>query len=93
MNTSDIQVAIMRGDFTNDDLNAIIETIRYKRGQLGKATKRSLKVGDTVTFVSAKVGKTITGTVKQIKVKNVIVGTSGNNWQVPASMLTKVSVE
>ena len=89
MTVEQIQIAIMRGNFTNADLNAIGDSIRYKRGQLTKETKRSLKIGDTVSFVSSKFGK-INGTVKQIKVKNVVVSTTGTTWNVPASMLTKV---
>lgn len=91
MNVEQIQLAIMRGDFTNADLNAIGESIRYKRSQLVKETKRSLSIGDTVSFVSTKFGK-INGTVKQIKVKNVVVSTPGTTWNVPASMLTKETV-
>jgi hypothetical protein len=89
MNVEQIQIAIMRGDFTNVDLNAISDSVRYKRGLLAKETKRSLKIGDTVSFISTKFGK-INGTVKRIKVKNVVVSTPFNNWNVPASMLTKV---
>lgn len=89
MNTaSEIQVAIMRANLTNDDINAIVECIRYKRAQLTKANKRSLAVGATVKFTNSKTGSDIQGIIEKIMTKNVLINTGSGRWKVPANMLS-----
>jgi hypothetical protein len=81
---------IISGNFTNDELSGIIEAVRYARSRLGKLTIRSLSVGDTVNFTSAKLGQNVTGVVTKIAIKYVTVRTAKGLWKVPASMLTVV---
>lgn len=81
----------MGADVSNEDLNLIVEAVRYRRTQLGRQTARSLRIGDRVSFVGRR-GYT-EGIVKDIKIKNVIVREGQLNWKVPASMLTLVEKE
>lgn len=81
----------MGADVTNEDLNQVIEAVRYRRSQMGRQTVRSLKIGDRVSF-NGRNGYT-EGIVKDIKIKNVIVREGMLNWKVPASMLTLVEKE
>ena len=83
----EIQAMIMNMD--NDEINSIVETIRFRRKQLSSEAKKKFKVGDKVYFVSRKVGK-IYGTVEKINRKNILVDqTNGmQSWNVSPTFLT-----
>lgn len=83
----DVNSAIMFGNFTNDELTSIIDAVKYARAQLAQQTKRSLMLGDTVKFTSAKNHMTYSGTVSKIAIKYVTVRTNQGSWKVPANML------
>ena len=90
MNVKQINQAIMLGDFTNTELSAMIDAIKWKRSTLAKITKASLMCGDRVEFTSSKTGMTLQGTVTKIAIKYVTVHTKQGAWRVPANMLSKV---
>lgn len=90
MTAQDIIKEIRQGGFTNDDLNAMGEAIRFARAQLSHDVKRSIRVGDTVQFYHSKMGMTLRGPVKGVKIKNVIVSTQAGIFRVPANMLEMV---
>ncbi len=91
MNVKQINQAIMLGDFTNTELSAMIDAIKWKRASLAKLTKASLMCGDCVEFTSSKTGMTLQGTVTKIAIKYVTVKTAQGLWRVPANMLSKVN--
>jgi hypothetical protein len=88
MNIHEINSAIIRGDFSNDELNKIVEAVKYARSLISKETKRKLNVGTKVSFVSSRTGVTMTGTVRKVAIKYVTVDTPQGGWRVPANMLT-----
>lgn len=90
MNATQIANALVQGTFTNDELQSVIDAVKYARAKLGKATKRSLSVGDNVQWVSSRNGLTVKGTVRKIAIKNVQVATAQGIWNVPANMLEVV---
>ena len=90
MNATQIANALVQGTFTNDELNSIVDAIKYARAKLGKQAKRSLTVGDNVQWVSSRNGLTVKGTVRKIAIKNVQVATAQGIWNVPANMLEVV---
>ena len=90
MNIDRINSAIIQGNLTNDELNTVIEAVKFARSRLGRQTKASLMAGDSVSFTSTKTGMTMTGFVTKIAIKYVTVKTLGGLWRVPANMLTKV---
>ena len=92
MNIKEINTAIMHGDFTNEQLNSIGDAIRFARAQLVARNKMSLSIGSIVKFTSSTKG-TISGTVKKINRKYVLVNEAGkafSTWRVPANMLEVV---
>lgn len=91
MTINDINQAIIAGNFSNDQLNGISMSIKYAREQLTKQNRRSLTIGTQVRFTNSRTGRYEIGTVKEIKVKNVIVNTGLSNWRVPANMLEVVN--
>lgn len=93
MNINDINHAIMFGNFTNDQLNGIVMSIKYARNQLVQKNKNEISVGAQVKFTSSTKG-VIIGTVSKINRKSVIVKENGKifdgTWKVPANMLEVV---
>ena len=94
MKINDVTHAIMFGDFSNDQLNAIAQAVKYRRNQISKDVKRGLCVGDRVKF-PGRTGQYVIGNVTKVNRKFVIVqenrgGYLPTNWRVPASMLETV---
>jgi len=85
---SEINRAIISGNFTNDQLTSIGDAIRFARAQLGQQNKYTLRVGTKVKFTSSRSGMEVTGDVQKINRKFVIVKSGMTNWRVPASMLS-----
>ena len=72
-----------------DDIKIVNERMSLQRTFIGNDIKRSLKIGDKVSF-NGRRGLT-EGTVLKIAIKNVVVDTGSTRWNVPASMLKKVA--
>ena len=70
-----------------DDLDKVVEAVKYARSQAHRQMANSLKRGDTV-FFDGKYGKTVQGTVIKTAIKYVSVdcGIDGK-WRVPAAHL------
>ena len=89
----EINRSIIAGNFTNDQLNSIVQAIKFARNQIATQNKFTLVKGTQVKFVSSKTGQYIVGTVEDVKRKYIHVreNTSGRLvggvWRVPANML------
>lgn len=95
MTIGEINKAIKFGTLSVEDLDLIVEAIKYRRNEIARATKRQLIIGGEVQFDSSRQNRKVTGTVVKINRKFVIVreasqtgGLFSTNWRVPASMLT-----
>ncbi len=89
MKVQDINSAIISGIYTNDDLNSIVNAIKFARTQLTKQQARSLRVGDQVRFSSR--GNTYFGTIERLKLKNAFVKVGNfSRYNVPMNMLEAV---
>lgn len=86
-----INSAIIAGNWTNADLDVLVQAIKFARHRLTSQVKRSLNIGDNVNFTSSKTGGNVTGFVTKVAVKYVTVQTINGLWRVPANMLTKVA--
>lgn len=84
---SEINNEIMLGSFTSEQLNSIISAVKYRRSQLNREIKRTIRVGDTVKFYHPKLGRDLSGPVKKVKIKNILVSTSQGTYNVPANLL------
>ena len=88
-----INSAIMFGNFSNDELNSINDAVKFARATIAKQNKRAMNVGTVVKFKSSRTGMTVTGTVKKVNRKFILVNEQksgsliGTTWRVPASML------
>ena len=90
MSIQTVTAEILQGNFTNDQLSSIIDSVKYARSKLTRHTIRSLQVGDNVSFDSTKLGRNVTGVVMKIAIKYVTVRTVSGLWKVPANMLTLI---
>ena len=88
MTITELNQAIMFGEFTNDQLNSLQMALKFARAKLGKQNKNAFGVGDTVRFDSR--GKRYVGIVQRVLIKNVVVKTSISTYRVPANMLEAV---
>ena len=82
----EVQAMIMNMD--NDEMNSIIETIKFRRNQIQSEAKKMFKVGDKVYFVSKKQGK-VYGTVEKINRKYIVIDQTNGmmSWRVSPSFL------
>ena len=90
MNITQINTAIMQGNLSNTELSSVIDAVKFARARLTEQSKRSLVIGDSVSFTSSKTGMNVTGTVRKIAIKFVTVDTGQTLWRVPANMLSKI---
>ncbi len=91
MDIKQINSHIMFGDFSNDELNSIIDAVKFRRTSMQKQNIRQLSLGSTVKFTSTKRGFDVQGTVEKIALKYVTVRDPVRGlWKVPANMLTVV---
>jgi ASC-1-like (ASCH) protein len=93
MNAEQIKFEIMGSKFSNDQLNEIVDAVKYARARLTEQNKRGMRLGDQVSFTSSKTGRVMQGTVEKIAIKFVTVKTNMGLWRVPANMLTIVEKE
>jgi hypothetical protein len=84
----DINAAIIGGSFTNEQLNSIVDAVKYARANLVKQARYSIKPGTDVQFYSEKRNSTIRGKVAKIALKYATVTTPQGTWKVPMNMLT-----
>jgi len=90
MNTILKKISTMDGD----EIEMLIDAIKTRRNILAQAARITLNVGDVVQFDTGKRAGIIQGTIIKKKIKNVVVkpfGPATGNWNVTASLLTKVA--
>ena len=83
-----ILLDIRNGNFNNDELNLIIEAVKFKRAQNGRQAARTLVIGERVQF-NGRNG-VVVGKLEQIKIKKAIVVAGQTRWNVPLAMLEAV---
>jgi len=87
MDIKEINSAIMFGNLTNDEINSVVEAVKFARAQMTKQKTRAFRVGDAVKFTSNRNGVTYRGTVDKVKLKYILVKTGSSVFNVPANML------
>ena len=90
MNAQEISRAIISGNFTNDELNSIVDALKFARAQMSRRQARVLRTGDTVKFTSNKNGMTYQGTIEKVKLKFALVRTPTTRFNVPLNMLEAI---
>lgn len=79
--------SIISNKMSNDDLNLIVDAIKFARHRLIQQAKSQLRIGDRVKWTStSSPGR---GVIKKIAIKYVIVDTGIGLYKVPANKLEK----
>lgn len=81
---------IMFGNLSNEQLNNIIDAVKFARANIARVNISTIRAGTSVQFTSSKNGKNITGEVTKVGRKFLIIrehGVSYGNWRVPANMV------
>jgi hypothetical protein len=79
---------IQNEQLSNDDLNRIIEAIKFSRSRNARSAARTLKLGEQVKFTGRR-GPTV-GILTEVKIKNAIVVVGSTRYKVPLAMLEAV---
>jgi hypothetical protein len=87
MDISQINTAIISGNFTNDQLTSINDALKFARSRLASSTKHTLRVGSKVSF-TGRSGQDVHGEVDKINIKYIKVRSGMTMWRVPANLLT-----
>lgn len=87
MNISEINGAIMNGNWTNDHINSMVAAIKYARGKLVNKAISATEVGSDVKFVSSRTGRYEYGKVVKVARKYINVRVGNTTWRVPGNML------
>ena len=88
MDVNSIRSIIMFNDYSNEELDVILNAVRFAKAQLIQKNKNELRVGTMVKFTKSKTGTVVYGTVEKVNRKYVIVNErTGSKWRVPAYML------
>jgi len=82
-------ISFIQFEASNDELNMLIDAMKYRRAQLAKRNTSMVRSGSKVSFTN-RAGQKLFGTVEKVMQKNVIVNTSRGNYRVPANMLAPV---
>lgn len=90
MNSVENAIAAIH-QMNSEDLNRVVEAVKLQRTFLSRSAAQGLCVGDLVRF-AARSGGTITGTVRKVNRKTVIVDAhvGGTRYRVPAAMCSAV---
>lgn len=89
MKAEQVALEILTNNFTNEELNHIVQVIKMARAKLAVSNTRSLKYGSRVEWTGKQGFQT--GTVRKVNKKNCIVDAdNGQCWNIPASMLEAI---
>lgn len=86
MDIKAINSAIITGSFTAAELTSIGEAVKFARARVASSLIGQLKKGAQVRFTGRQ-GMKLTGTVRSMGTKNVVVDTSNGVWRVSATLL------
>lgn len=90
MDIREINTAIIQGTWTNDELNSMIDAVKFARTRVANQVRFNIRNGSLVKFRSERNGVTYQGTVEKIAIKFATVATPAGRYRVPMNMLTLV---
>lgn len=84
---TEINGAIMHGEFNIIELQSIMSAIQFRQAALRADAKRNLKPGMKVQWYSIKRRTNMIGILQKVATKNATVQVGNTLWTVGASML------
>jgi hypothetical protein len=86
MTIQEINTAIIAGTFTATELQSISDAVKFARARVASSLIGQLRKGAQVRFAGRR-GVTLTGTVRSMGTKNVVIDTPQGAWRVAATLL------
>lgn len=88
-NVTEITRMIISSGLTNEELNDVINAVKFARAQLSNAAGQEFrtKVGSSVKFRSSRTGQDVTGTLTKVARKFGYVNAGFTRYKVPLAML------
>ena len=92
MDIGTINRAIISGAWSAADLQSITDAVAFARSKTARVNSVTFHAGDSVKLTHAKLGGTVIGTIKKIKIKkaDVFIPSKNVTYNVPLSMLEAV---
>ena len=92
MDIGTINRAIIQGKWNAQDLQSIVDAVAFARAKTARVNSVTFHAGDSVKLTHAKLGGTVVGTIKKIKIKkaDVFIPSKNVTYNVPLSMLEAV---
>jgi len=89
MDIGTINRAIISGAWSAQDLQSIVDAVAFARSKTARVNACTFHSGDKVKLTHAKLGGTVVGTIRKIKIKKADVHIPSMNmvYSVPLSML------
>ena len=89
MDIGTINRAIISGKWSAADLQSITDAVAFARAKTARVNSVTFHAGDQVKLSHAKLGGTVVGTVRKIKIKkaDVFIPSKNVTYSVPLSML------
>ena len=87
MDIKQVNEAIIFGQFTDVELNSILDAVRFRRTSMQKRMKCMLSQGQRVRWTSARRGIPAEGEILKIGHKFATVQEGSRLWRVPMNML------
>jgi len=87
MDIKAVNSAIMFGTFSNAELNSVVDAVKFRRAQMQKTARFTLKIGSPVSFTSSRTGQRVQGSITKVAQKYATVSTGQGLWKVPMNML------
>jgi len=88
MSIQSINAEILQGAFTNEQLDSIMDAVKFARSRITQKNIFTMRTGANVQFTSTKNGMTYKGVVEKVGRKYIVVRTPQGGWRVPANMLS-----
>jgi hypothetical protein len=89
MSIQTVNAEILQGAFTNEQLDSIMDAVRFARSRITQRNIFTMRTGSNVQFTSTKNGIVYKGVVEKVGRKYVTVRTPQGGWRVPANMLSE----
>jgi hypothetical protein len=86
MDIKAINTAIVTGTFTALELQSLSDALKFARARVASSLIGQLRKGAQVRFTGRQ-GVRLTGTVRSMGSKNVVVDTPNGVWRVSATLL------
>jgi hypothetical protein len=86
MNVNEVIAYLVSAELKAEEINRIIEAVRFARGKVGQQNRKEFKINDNVKF-KGRSGQYEYGKIVKINRKRFVVEVNWRQWNVPMNMI------